>query len=138
MTLQQMSDAADLLRFLFSKGYDPIDLAPHNLIVEASGRLTAIDFELVRWQAVPVDPEQSECLRGRRDVLGGELPRGRLLRTDPYGVGWSPYTGLPLRSFLHDQAWLQAVKRVVYHPSYLVRRAIRHQLRWVRARKKSS
>ena len=41
LTMRQVQDIADLLRYLFSRGYDPIDMTPHNLLVHPSGRFTA-------------------------------------------------------------------------------------------------
>jgi hypothetical protein len=143
MTLKQIRTMADLLRYLFSRGYDPIDLAPHNLIVDRKGQLTAIDFEFVHRTDGPIEPEASACLDGIPDDFEGEWPAAARwsptkskARNDPYRERWFGYTGLSRKSFLHDPPALQAIKRAVNYPHYLGTKASTRLLRWARARAK--
>jgi hypothetical protein len=139
MTLEQVRDAADLLTCFFSHGFDPVDFAPHNLLVAKSGKLTALDFELAVHGTDPVKPELSACLHGVKDRFVDERPvSSPWIKLDPYGERWFPYTGLTLVSFLHDPPWLQAIKRPVNYPAYLARKAIQQQSVWLRARAKAS
>lgn len=143
MTLHQVANSADLLRYLFSQGYDPVDVGPHNLLVHPSGRLTAIDFEFVHKTNGPVDPEQSACLNGIPEGFEGDWPlmarwcpaQSRAL-TDPYGKRWYGHTGLTRQSFLHDPPSVQRLKRFVNYPTYLCAKVIERQSIWVRDRLK--
>jgi hypothetical protein len=142
MSLREVRNAADLLRFVLSKGYDPVDLGPHNLLVDRSGRLTAIDFEFVHRTDKPIDPEQSACLCGIPKDFEGEWPPKALWlpkqakSLDPWRLRWFACTGLSLRSFLYDPPWLQRIKRVANYPAYLGSKAIQHNTRWLRDRAK--
>lgn len=138
MSVQQVRDAADLLRCLFSHGFDPVDLAAHNLLVANSGKLTAVDFELAVCGDEPVNPELSACLRGAQERFDAERPvTARWIMLDPYGERWFPYTGLTLHSFLHDPPSIQALKRLVNYPAYLGRKAIQRQYHWLGTRAKA-
>ena len=143
MTLRQIRTMADLLRYLFSRGYDPIDLAPHNLIVDGKGQLTAIDFEFVHRTDAPIEPEKSACLNGIPDDFEGEWPAAARwsptkskARNDPYRERWFGYTGLSRKSFLHDAPPIQAIKRAVNYPHYLGAKATARLLQWVKGRAK--
>jgi predicted Ser/Thr protein kinase len=145
MTLKQIRSVADLLRYLFSRGYDPVDLAPHNMIVDRSGRLTAIDFEFVHRTDGPIPPEKSACLDGIPDDFEGEWPAAARWsptqsksRSDPYRERWFGYTGLSRKSFLHDPPAVQAMKRAVNYPQYLGAKASTRLFRWLRSRAKHS
>jgi len=125
MTLQQVRDSADLLHCFFAHGFDPVDFGPHNLLVAKSGKLTALDFELAVRGGEAIKPELSACLHGVGDRFEHERPvSSQLIKLDPYGERWFPYTGLTLASFLRDPRWLQVLKRLVNHPAYLVRKAL--------------
>jgi hypothetical protein len=130
MTLRQVRQVADLLRFLFSRGYDPVDFGPHNMLVDRSGSIRAIDFEFVHRAAEPVEPEQSACLSGMSVKFKGEWPPDalwcpRLAKCmDPWRLRWYGCTGLTLQSFLYDPPALQWVKRIVNYPAYLGKKVV--------------
>lgn len=129
LTLKETRKLADLLRFLFSRGYDPVDLGPYNVLIDRSGRLTVIDFEFIQQCDKPVQPETSACLNGVRAGFEGEWPPGVLFRptrvhSDPYGERWFGYTGLSRKSFLYDPPALQWANRLVNYPLHLGRKAI--------------
>jgi hypothetical protein len=124
MTLRQTRELADLMRYLFSHGYDPVDLAPYNLLVDRTGHLTAIDFEFVHQAGQPVLPEKSACLAGVNENFAGEWPPGALYRPtqshlNPYGERWFGHTALTLHSFLYDAPARQWASRLVNYPIYL-------------------
>jgi hypothetical protein len=129
MTMRQVTNVADLLRFVFVRGFDPIDLGPHNLLVDGSGSIKAIDFEFAHRSDSPIQPEQSACLLGVREGFQGEYPlKARLVPhlsklIDPWPLRWEGATGLTLQSFLDDPPWLQRVKRAVNYPRYLSSKA---------------
>jgi predicted Ser/Thr protein kinase len=137
MTLKQVRQVSNLLRFLFSRGYDPVDLGPHNLLVDRSGRLYAIDFEFVHRTGAPVDPELSACLSGVRQGYEGEWPAKALYSPkrakclDPWRHRWSGCTGLSIRSFLYDPPAVQWAKRMVNYPTYLGSKIAKHQALWL-------
>jgi hypothetical protein len=143
LTMRQVREIADLLRYLFAQGYDPIDMAPHNLLVQPSGRLTVIDFEFVHRTDRPVEPERSACLNGIPENFEGDWPlmarwcpaKSKAL-TDPYGSRWYGHTGLTRESFLNDPPSVQRLKRLVNYPAYLCSKAIERQTQWVRNRLK--
>ena len=58
LPLRHVRTTSDLMRYLFSRGYDPIDMAPHNLLIDRSGSLMAIDFEFVYRCEQPIDPHE--------------------------------------------------------------------------------
>ena len=138
MTLRQVRQIADLLRFLFAHSYDPVDLGPHNLLVDEFGHLKAIDFEFVHLSGGPVDPQRSACLNGIPEGFEGEWPpkalwapqRAKCL--DPWRLRWFGCTGLTLQSFLHDPPSLQRVKRLVNYPTYIASKMAEHQTLWLR------
>lgn len=138
MSLKQVREMADLLRFLFAKGYDPIDLGPHNLLVDRSGQVRAIDFEFVHWNGKPVDPNRAACLHGiPQDFVGEWPPKAlwcpqRAKSVDPWRFRWFACTGLSVDSFLHDPPALQRVKRSVNYPLHLAKSALQLQRRWLR------
>jgi hypothetical protein len=124
MSLKQTRELADLMRYLFSMGYDPVDLAPYNLLVDRSGRLTAIDFEFVHQTGRPVRAEDSACLAGVDENFEGEWPPGAIYRPtqshrNPYGERWFAHTGLTLHSFLYDPPARQWANRLANYPIYL-------------------
>ena len=141
MTLRQLTNLADLLRFVFARGFDPIDLGPHNLLVDASGSIKAIDFEFAHKSDSAIEPERSACLRGIREDFQGERPlKARLVPhlsklIDPWPLRWKGATGLTLHSFLNDPPLLQRVKRAVNYPKYLSGKAARQLFK---GRKRSS
>lgn len=145
MPLAHVRAAADLLRYLFSRGYDPVDLGPHNLLIDGSGQLRAIDFEFVHKCDGPVEPETSACLNGIPENFEGDWPlmarwypaRSKCL-IDPYGTRWFGHTGLTRRSFLHDPPALQSIKRIVNYPAYLGRKTFERQSGWLRRVAKAS
>ena len=128
MSLKHVNAVADLIRFLCTHGYDPVDFGPHNILVDNLGRLAAIDFEFIFKADVPIAPEASACLSGLRKDHPGEWPfkaRWAPHRShcfDPWRRLWFGSTGLTLQSFLHDPPWLQEAKRAVNYPAYLVRK----------------
>jgi serine/threonine protein kinase len=143
MPLRQVRQVADLLRYMFSRGYDPVDLAPHNLLVDRSGKLTAIDFEFVHRSDGPIEPERSACLNGIPDGFEGDWPlRARWnpkkskTRIDPYRLRWLGHTGLSRESFLHDPPAIQYVKRMANYPTYLCTKAVEREVQWLRHRTK--
>ena len=143
MTLGQTRQVADLLRHLLSRGYDPIDLAPHNLLVDHSGKLTAIDFEFVHRADGPITPEVSACLNGIPDGFQGDwplaarwCPQRSKARENPYRSRWLGHTGLTRDSFLHDPPSVQRMKRLVNYPTYLFAKAIERQSAWLQDRAK--
>lgn len=130
MKLGQVRATADLLRFLFSRGYDPVDMSPHNLLVDATGRLTAIDFEFLHKSDEPIDPEHSICLGGLKEGFQGDWPReGGWWLSDPYRLRWFAHTGLTRRSFLHGPLWFQRIERAVNYPAFLATKALTHVAR---------
>ena len=137
MTMRQIREVADLLRYLFSRGYDPVDLGPHNLLVDRSGQLHAIDFEFVHRTDAPVKPEQSACLSGIKADYEGEWPAKALYSPkrakclDPWCHRWFGCTGLTIRSFLYDPPSLQRAKRLVNYPTYLGTKVVRRQFTWL-------
>lgn len=144
LTLRQIKSVVELLRYLFDRGYDPIDLAPHNMIVDKAGRLTAIDFEFVHRTEGPIPPEKSACLDGIPDDFEGEWPAAARwaptkskARDNPYGERWFGYTGLSRKSFLHDPPALQAIKRTVNYPVHLGAKASARLFRWLSSRAKN-
>lgn len=145
MTLGQIGQVADLLRYLFSRGYDPIDLAPHNLLVDRLGKLTAIDFEFVHRTDVPIEPERSACLNGLPDGFEGDWPltarwwpERSKARMDPYRLRWLGYTALTRESFLHDRPSVQRLKRLLNYPRYMGAKALERQYQWLRNRAKKA
>jgi len=125
MKLGQVRAAADLLRFLFSRGYDPVDMSPHNLLVDATGRLTAIDFEFLHKSDEAIDPERSICLGGLKDDFEGDWPQeGDWWLSDPYRLRWFAHTGLTRRRFLYGPLWLQRIERAVNYPAFLATKAL--------------
>lgn len=145
MTLRQVGQVADLLRYLFSRGYDPIDLGPHNLLVDRSGKLTAIDFEFVHRTDAPIDPERSACLNGLPDGFDGDWPltarwwpERSKARMDPYRLRWLGYTALTRESFLHDKPSVQRLKRLWNYPQYMCAKALERQYQWLRNRAKKA
>jgi hypothetical protein len=130
LKLRQVRQVADLLRYLFSRGYDPVDFTPYNLLIDDSGRVKAIDFEFVHHTAAPVDPEHSACLAGIRDGFEGDWPALNMWsHQEPYRNYWYGSTGLSLHSFLYDPAWLQAIKRAINYPTYMTRKAAKRSRR---------
>lgn len=125
LTIEQVNNIADLLRFVLARGFDPVDLGPHNLLIDGAGRITAFDFEFVYKSDAPIDPEQSACLAGVREGFQGEWPLKTQLvphlskLVDPWRFRWRGPTGLTLQSFLYDPPWLQRLKRAVLYPAYL-------------------
>jgi len=142
MPLDQVRNAAELLRYLFALGYDPVDLAPHNLLADRQGRLTAIDFEFVHQGDGPIDPEKSACLDGLKGFEGDWPMRARWYPTrskcltDPYYTRWFSHTGLSRSSFLHDPPGVQRMKRLVNYPRFFVKAVLRRQSKWVRGHAK--
>ena len=143
MTLGQVRRVADLLRYLFSRGYDPIDLAPHNMMVDPTGQLIAIDFEFVHRVDGPIVPEESACLDGIPDDFEGEWPAAARwsptqskARNDPYLERWFGYTGLSRKSFLHDPPAVQAIKRAFNYPHYLGAKATARLFKWLKLQAK--
>jgi hypothetical protein len=137
MTLRQVRQVASLLRFLFSRGYDPVDLGPHNLLVDPSGQLCAIDFEFVHRTGEPVDAELSACLSGIKAGYEGEWPAKALYSPkrakclDPWRQRWFACTGLSIHSFLFDPPAVQRVKRMVNYPAYLTTKVVKHHFMWL-------
>lgn len=145
MALRHVRQVADLLRYLFSHGYDPIDLAPHNLLVDRAGNLTAIDFEFVHRADGPIEPERSACLNGLPDGFDGDWPltarwwpERSKARMDPYRLRWLGYTALTRESFLHDRPPVQRLKRLWNYPRYLCAKALERQSQWLRQRAKQT
>jgi len=145
MTLRQVRQVADLLRYLFSRGYDPIDLGPHNLLADRSGKLTAIDFEFVHRTNAPIEPERSACLNGLPDGFDGDwpltarwLPERSKARMDPYRLRWLGHTALTRESFLHDTPSVQRLKRLLNYPKYMCVKALERQSQWLRDRAKKT
>lgn len=144
MSLGQVRSVVGLLKHLFDNGFDPVDLAPHNMLIDPAGKVTVIDFEFVHRTDGPIKPEQSACLGGITDDFGGEWPtaarwdprRSKCL-TDPYRDRWFPYTGLSRGSFLHDPPALQWAKRLVNYPAYLGSKFVEHGSKWMRVRAKN-
>jgi hypothetical protein len=130
MKLRDVRAASDLLRFLFARGYDPVDISPHNLLIDGSGSIKAIDFEFVYKGDGPIEPEHSACLNGIKDGFPGEWPdEGGWWLVDPYRARWFGHTALTRRSFLYDPAWLQSLKRFVNYPLYLAAKALQRVAR---------
>ena len=129
MTLKQVRATADFLRYVFSRGYDPVDLGPHNLLIGHGGRITAIDFEFAHRSQAPVVPERSACLAGVREGFEGEWPSKarfapkRAKCVDPWRLRWFACTGLSVDSFLYDPPWLQWLKRPLNYSTHLARKA---------------
>jgi hypothetical protein len=145
MTLGHVRQVADLLRYLFSHGYDPIDLAPHNLLVDGCGNLTAIDFEFVHRTDGPIEPERSACLNGLPEGFEGDWPltarwwpERSKARMDPYRLRWLGYTALTRESFLHDTPSVQRLKRLLNYPKFMCAKAIERQSQWLRQRAKQT
>jgi hypothetical protein len=66
------------------------------------------------------------CLAGIRETVAREFPFFVMPPNDPYRGYWFGYTGLSLRSFLHDPPALQAIKRCFNYPVFLLSRLWRH------------
>ena len=112
LPLAKVRQLASVLKTCLGQGFDPLDLrAPGNISFTASG-MKLIDYELWRQCDPNIKPEESLCLRGVPPT-DDERPRGIRCISEPYRVGWFPYTLLSIESFLHDPAWLQHVKRSI-------------------------
>ena len=137
MTLRQVRQVANLLRFLFSRGYDPVDLGPHNLLVDSSGHLCAIDFEFVHRTGTAVNAKLSACLSGIKEGYEGEWPAKALYSPnrakclDPWRQRWFACTGLSIHSFLFDPPAVQQLKRMVNYPAYLTTKVVKHHFLWL-------
>lgn len=129
LALRQVRQVSDFLKFLFERGYDPVDCGPHNLLIDDSGNVKVIDFEFVHRTDAPVEAEESLCLSGVHESFEGEVPKLAAWLHDPYFGYWYGHTGLGLRSFLHDPAWLQMIKRAVNYPTFILANAFRRTLR---------
>ncbi len=128
LELRHVRTASDLLRYLFARGYDPIDMAPHNLLVDRSGSLKVIDFEFVYHGQHPINPQESACLDGIKQGFPGEFAaEGRWCLSDPYRERWFGYTGLSRRSFLEGSPWRQQLQRSINYPRFIVGKAVRRQ-----------
>lgn len=128
LPLRHVRTTSDLMRYLFSRGYDPIDMAPHNLLIDRSGSLMAIDFEFVYRCEKPIDPHESACLDGIKKGFPGEFAaEGRWCLDDPYRERWFGYTGLSRRSFLEDPVWRQRLQRGFNYPRFILTKAVFRQ-----------
>jgi len=125
MPLDSVRQLAEFARLVTGRGWDPVDLTPRdNILIERrSGALRGIDFEFAFCRDAPVDIEDACFLSGIGDAHFSGLPLDAAMRRDPYAGKWRPQTGLSKRSFLHDPAWLQRIKRALVHPIWLILRA---------------
>jgi len=125
MPLDSVRRLADFARLVTGRGWDPVDLTPRdNILIERqSGALRSIDFEFAFRRDAPLDIEDACFLSGIGDAHFSGLPLDAAMRRDPYAGKWRPQTGLSKRSFLHDPAWLQRIKRALVHPVWLIMRA---------------
>jgi hypothetical protein len=131
LPLPLVRDLADFVRRCASLGYDPIDLTPWgNLVLDPVQGLKVLDFEFYHRRG-SYPPEEAYALTGIPPDFGGSRPLGSDYLLDPYPVHWYPYTGLPIRSFLHDPAWLQRVKRLRSYPGIALYWKLRPRVLWL-------
>jgi hypothetical protein len=142
LTIRQITQFRDLLLFLFSRGYDPVDLAPYNLLIDSGGNLKVIDFEFVYRSERPIDVSSAACLYGIPPDFKGDPPKPFTSHRDPtkdqWQLTWFGCTGLTRESFLHDPPAVQQLKRLLNYPSFLATKAFEHQSAWVRVRAKAA
>jgi hypothetical protein len=117
----------DFLRYLNTKGYDPIDLNPQsNVLISRSEGLKVIDFEFI-YQHEGESPllHQCFCLAGTPDDFADPALSIIEYLKDPYPAKWQPHIGLTVPSLLKDPSWLQRIKRSVWYPSFLFKSILR-------------
>lgn len=131
LPLPVVRDLADFVRRCAARGYDPIDLTPRgNLLLDPVRGLKVVDFEFY-LQRGRYPAEEAYALIGIDPDFAGPRPLGSDYVFDPYPVQWYPYTGLPIRSFLHDPAWLQRVKRLRSYPGIALYWKLRPRALWL-------
>ncbi|MBM6595655.1 hypothetical protein [Microvirga pudoricolor] len=131
LSLKDVRQLADFIRFLLARGYDPIDLTPwNNVLIDRTAGLKAIDFEFVyRNPDGRIVPEKSMCLTGLKDEFPGDYPYGVFYLKNPYATEWYPRIGLDLTRFLRGATWKQQPLRYINFGRYVVRWTIRGVLR---------
>lgn len=120
LSLRQVRQVADFLRFVFAHGYDPVDCAPHNLLIGPNGDLKVIDFEYVQQFEQPILPEQAICLAGQHGSFERDCPVLNKWAHQPYRGYWLGYTGVGLRSFLYEDASQQPLGRRFNYCGFIV------------------
>jgi hypothetical protein len=113
LPLATVRQLADIIRTCVEHGFDPIGLAPTNILVTPSG-VRVIDFEFWRECDPKLPPDRSYCLAGLPKNYEGDRPPGDRSLFHPYAKRWVQHTALGVQSFLHDPAWLQRLKRSVH------------------------
>jgi hypothetical protein len=98
------------VRAFHEHGYEFLDFSPQNMIVGPDW-LKLIDFEFVFHiaEGERVAFEQSQTIHG--PAVSWQRDRPVANTQDWYRSQWFPVTGLPLDSLLHDEEWLQQIKR---------------------------
>lgn len=111
------------LRHFYAHGYELLDMAPHHVLLDDTGKVTLIDLEFTHPGAA--DPQvpfrESQTIRGPLPGCPYDVPAGTTFRRRYYDTRWVLFTGLPLESVLHDPTWLQRVKRALFVPWFLSR-----------------
>ena len=119
----------DFVKFLLSRGYDPIDLLPQNILIDANEGLKIIDFEFIYWHpGLPPSIEDSYCFGGLPPGFTGPVPDAPHYLNSPYEAQWRPVIHLSLKSLINDPEWLQKAKRPVNFASYLAAWTVRKSL----------
>jgi hypothetical protein len=131
LPLPVVRELAGFVRHCAAVGYDPIDLTPRgNLLLDPVRGLKVIDFEFYHRRGT-YRPEDARALTGVGPDFTGAMPLGSDYLFDPYPAQWYPYTGLPIRSFLHDPPWLQRVKRLRSYPGIALYWKLRPRGLWL-------
>ena len=87
-------DCVDLIRAFCSQGYELVDFAPKNIILDKAGGTKVVDFEFFQRSVGPSCLENNFAWWGIPDDFRGDTPVGQLA-TDPYFARWFPMTGIP-------------------------------------------
>lgn len=138
LPLQHVRELAQFVRTCVSHGFDPVDLKPDGNAIYTRRGLKIIDYEF--WRRCPVNtrPEDCYCLAGLPHDYIGDRPMGLSAPFNPYPAKWIVFTGLSVRSFLYDPAWLQRLKRAGWPVVAAVRRLARSAARVVRRASRSA
>jgi hypothetical protein len=112
LPLSQVRQLAAFVCKAIANGWDPIDLKPRSNAIYTARGIKVIDYEFWRRCDPSMPYKDSYCLAGIPVEYEGDRPWGRLFGMEPYPAKWKRITGLDVESFLYDQAWLQAIKRL--------------------------
>jgi len=134
MPLRVVRRVFNALGHFYAHGYEILEMYPHHVLADATGKVALIDLEYAYPGAADprVPYEHSQTIHGALPDFPDDVPRSVMYYPGRYEWYWGLYTGLPLASVLHDPAWLQRTKRAVFTP-WLLSRAV-----WRRARKRAN